>query len=309
MRGLKRRRYNEIKKLYLFIDYRYSGNTFPVLFSSRFWMGDDRAEKDMNYGQTISVAGVWDIKVNNARYDKEQRLLEVEYYSKIRSNSQAEPPTIKAILSKAVTEPIYIKIIDMPDNPNGQYIQILNMPESWYFIKLQFTAERPEGETREPITDKFGAVVKTEAYSPEDSRETRTVQIDYRMCEQTKLEVRKEVTEAKTTVPAEKETLLNETTTALIDELGQQADQIKSQLYDKNQKLSNMKKQLDSYIGQKNTLENESDSDINPGQSEIDSLEELIKKMNKAISETEAEISTLENRLKELKKKIDGGRV
>lgn len=268
-------------------------------FSSRLWMGDDREEKDMNYGTSISVAGVWDIKVTNARYDKEKRLLEAEYYSKARFGSSAEPPEIKAVLSKAVTEPIYIKVTDMPDNPNGQYIQISNMPESWYYIKLQFTAKRPAGETQEPVTDKFGAL-QTKADVQNETEETRTVQIDYRVCTITKLEPRSQT--EKTTA---EETVMEADAASPIDELGQQADRLKGQIYDKTQELSGLKKQLEACLAQKDTLEQETADGANPSQSEIDGLNVKIKEMQASISAKQSEINTLESKLKELQVRMN----
>ncbi len=268
-------------------------------FSSRLWMGDDREEKDMNYGTSISVAGVWDIKVTNARYDKEKRLLEAEYYSKARFGRSAEPPEIKAVLSKAVTEPIYIKVTDMPDNPNGQYIQISNMPESWYYIKLQFTAKRPAGGTQEPITDKFGAL-QTKADVQNETEETRTVQIDYRVCAITKLEPRNRT--EKTTAA---ETVTETAAASPVDELGQQADWLKGQIYDKTQELSGLKKQLEACLAQKNTLEQETADGANPSQSEIDGLNIKIKGLQDNISAKQSEINTLESKLKELQEQMN----
>lgn len=276
-------------------------------FSSRIWMGDDRAEKDMNYGQSVSVAGVWDIKVTNARYDKEKRLLELEYYSKIRNGSTSAPPEIRAVLSKAVSEPVYLKIVDMLDNPNGQYIQISNMPESWYYIKLQFTAERSAGETREPVTDKFGAL-QTQPDIQSDRKETRTVQIDYRMCMETKLEVKSGShvsIEPTGTSPAG---TVPDTTFSRLDELGRQADQLKGQIYDKNQELSKLQAQLEASINQKSTLEKEAADGTNPSQSEIDALNVRISEMNSNISGIQTEIRTLESKLKDLQEQINGGR-
>ena len=260
----------------------------------------------MNYGQSVSVAGVWDIKVTNARYDKEKRLLELEYYSKIRNGSTSAPPEIRAVLSKAVSEPVYLKIVDMPDNPNGQYIQISNMPESWYYIKLQFTAERPVGETREPVTDKFGAL-QTQPDIQNDRKETRTVQIDYRMCTETKLEVKSGSHVSIEPTGTSPTGTVPDTTLSRLDELGRQADQLKGQIYDKTQEMSKLQTQLEASINQKSTLEKEAADGTNPSQSEIDALNVRISEMNSNISGIQTEIRTLESKLKDLQEQINGG--
>lgn len=150
-----------------------------LFFTSRLWIGDDRAIKDLGYDTTARIAGAWEYKVTDALYDPESEELSFSLYLKEAVPEHALRPTFTVSLGTSRAELAY-STEAMSGNEYGARVTVGDVPKNWYFVRVYLTSETLTAK-QEATVDSFGNVIEPEEVKLDPV--LQMVEIDYRIAD------------------------------------------------------------------------------------------------------------------------------
>lgn len=163
---------------------------FGVFLTSKSWMPDARTVASQNYDQVVTL-GSWQLKVTDAVYDPETKILTFSLYERASGEGLSEPSlSIYNGIKRDTKQPLkYVAQAFQTAQTgtdgailSGRTITIYDVPKSYWYVSVNLEVEGAKTVTKS--TDIFGQEITESGGETANETQTAVIQIDYRKASQ-----------------------------------------------------------------------------------------------------------------------------